>query len=81
MNEPLDATKIVNNLENKVYFSEKQREFISNFVNHIVDDYNNLLLNSSQNIAELKAENYAYKMIIAKSNFKPFLEEERVEHE
>ena len=81
MNEPLDAKKIVSNLEDKAYFSENGRTVVSAFVNQIVDAYNNLLLNSSQNIAELKAENYAYKMIIAKSNFKPFLVEERVENE
>lgn len=79
MDEPLDAKKIVSNLEDKAYFSENGRKVVSGFVNQIVDAYNNLLLNSTRNIAELKAENYAYRMIIAKSNFKPFLEEERVE--
>ena len=76
MLETLDAKKIVRSLDEKAYFGEQRLEIITDFVDQLVDTYNKAVLESRQSIAELKAENYAYRMIIAKSNFKPFLTEE-----
>ena len=71
MREPVIADKIFYAIEREEYGSGRKK-----IVQMVADDYNQLLLESQETISALKAENYAYKMIIAKSNFKPFLEEE-----
>lgn len=76
MFEMLDTKKIVGSLDEKAYFGEQRLKIITDFVDQLVDAYNKDMLELRKSIATLKAENYAYRMIIAKSNFKPFLEEE-----
>lgn len=68
---PLIADKIFYAIEKEEYASGRKK-----IVQMIADDYNQLMTEYEGVISALKAENYAYKMIIAKSNFKPFLEEE-----
>ena len=71
--EPLIADKIFYAIEHEDYSSERKK-----IVQMVADDYNQLMIEYEGVISALKAENYAYRMIIAKSNFQPFLLEEGV---